>query len=59
MGEWSESKPCTHCYNQLYAFGIKKVVYTTNTGWEILRITGRQETKVSSGHAFVERLFVN
>lgn len=57
--EWSESRPCTHCYHQLYRYGIKKVIYTKDTGWEVMRLTGQQATKVSSGHAFIERLLAN
>lgn len=36
QGGWGNSKPCLGCQRAIAEFGIKKVLYTTETGVEVL-----------------------
>lgn len=40
MGNYRNSAPCRNCRNLLASLGFRRVVYTTNDGYSVLKLNG-------------------
>uniref|UniRef100_A0A6C0KU24 CMP/dCMP-type deaminase domain-containing protein n=1 Tax=viral metagenome TaxID=1070528 RepID=A0A6C0KU24_9ZZZZ len=45
--KFADSKPCFHCVQNIKKSGIKKVVFSTNSGFEIMKSTELQNSHLT------------
>lgn len=54
--ELNESRPCIHCCAVLREFGIKKVVYTTDTHYESVKLIHYIPRRNTMGYNYIKVL---
>lgn len=50
------SSPCIDCYHKLSKLGLKRVVYSTNIGYESVKMKDYVPTRVTEGDMYYHSL---
>ena len=56
MTKCLNSSPCTDCYHKLIKIGLKQIVYSTNTGYESVKMKDYIPTRITEGDRFYQGL---
>ena len=56
MNKWSDSSPCRDCYKKMVILNLKRIVYSTQTGYESIKIKDFIPTQVTEGDRYFHSL---
>jgi deoxycytidylate deaminase len=55
---WVDSSPCRDCYYKLCKLNIKRIVYSTSTGYESIKLKDYKFKSVSEGDEYYNSLLI-
>jgi hypothetical protein len=54
--KWVDSRPCCDCYIKLSKLYLKRIVYSTNDGFESIKLKDYQPVNMSEGNEYYNSL---
>lgn len=55
---WVDSSPCRDCYQKLCKLNIKRIVYSTSSGYESIKLKNYKPKSISEGDEYYNSLLI-